>query len=176
MLDRERSGRALVLQAHAANVQDRDGAIPLLQGGLTTLVPFRQTHLRRHRLQWRPRQGDRVRVTTPIVIEVVKKRADQVGFQVLPIRWVGERFFAWINRNRRLAKDFQGTSASAQAFLYAASVILLTRRMARSICVSSHRTLASVALLTRNCSRNALKPDGEAITPAPWCFWRRDFF
>jgi len=43
-----------------------------------------------------------------------------------------ERFFAWINRNRRLAKDFEGTVASAEAFLYAAAVMLLTRRLARS--------------------------------------------
>ena len=43
-----------------------------------------------------------------------------------------ERFFAWINRNRRLAKDFEATIASAQTFLYAASVMLLTRRLARS--------------------------------------------
>jgi hypothetical protein len=38
----------------------------------------------------------------------------------LPRRWVVERFFAWINRNRRLAKDFEATTASATAFLYAA--------------------------------------------------------
>ncbi len=44
-----------------------------------------------------------------------------------------ERFFAWINRNRRLAKDFEATIASATAFLYAACVMLLTRRLARSI-------------------------------------------
>jgi len=43
-----------------------------------------------------------------------------------------ERFFAWINRNRRLAKDFEATIASAETFLYAASVMLLTRRLARS--------------------------------------------
>ena len=35
-----------------------------------------------------------------------------------------ERFFAWINRNRRLAKDFEASIASAEAFLYAASVML----------------------------------------------------
>ncbi|MGQ0485388.1 MAG: IS5/IS1182 family transposase, partial [Hyphomicrobiales bacterium] len=51
---------------------------------------------------------------------------------VQPRRWVVERFFAWINRNRRLAKDFEATIASARAFLYAASVMILVRRMARS--------------------------------------------
>ena len=56
---------------------------------------------------------------------------DQVGFAVHPRRWVVERFFAWINRNRRLAKDFEATIESATAFLYAASAMLLIRRLAR---------------------------------------------
>ena len=65
------------------------------------------------------------------VVEIVRKLPDQVGFTVLPRRWVVERFFAWINRNRRLAKDFEGTIASATAFVQAASVMLLIRRLAR---------------------------------------------
>jgi putative transposase len=42
-----------------------------------------------------------------------------------------ERCFAWLGRNRRLARDFEATIASATAFLYAAAVSLLTRRIAR---------------------------------------------
>ena len=38
----------------------------------------------------------------------------------------------WIGRNRRLAKDFEATIDSARAFLYAASVMLLARRIARA--------------------------------------------
>ena len=60
------------------------------------------------------------------------KNPDQVGFAVNPRRWVVERFFAWIGRNRRLAKDFEATIDSARAFLYAASVMLLVRRIARA--------------------------------------------
>lgn len=118
-------GRALVIQAHPANVQDRDGAIPLLQASRRSF-PFVELAFADSAYN-----TDRVRDATSIAIEVVKKLADQVGFQVLPRRWVVERFFAWINRNRRLAKDFEGTIASVEAFLYAASVMLLTRRLAR---------------------------------------------
>jgi transposase len=64
---------------------------------------------------------------------IVRKPKDQVGFAVHPRRWVVERCFAWLSRNRRLAKDFEATIPSATAFLYAASVLLLTRRLARSI-------------------------------------------
>jgi transposase len=120
-------GRALVIQAHAADIQDRDGAVPLLQDSRMPL-PFVELAFADSAYN-----ADRVRNATCIAIEVVKKIADQIGFQVLPRRWVVERFFAWINRNRRLAKDFEATIASAQAFLYAASVMLLTRRLARPL-------------------------------------------
>ncbi len=74
----------------------------------------------------------RVAAATSILVEIVRKQPDRVGFAVLPRRWVVERFFAWINRNRRLAKDFEATINSAAAFLYAASAMLLIRRLARS--------------------------------------------
>ena len=75
----------------------------------------------------------RVANATRIIVEIVRKHPGQIGFAVHPRRWVVERFFAWLGRNRRLAKDFEGTIASATAFLYAASVMLLTRRLARSV-------------------------------------------
>ncbi|MCJ2108469.1 IS5/IS1182 family transposase, partial [Methylobacterium sp. E-041] len=49
-----------------------------------------------------------------------------------PRRWVVERFFGWISRNRRLWKDPEATLASAQAFLYAA-VMILVRRLSRAL-------------------------------------------
>jgi Transposase DDE domain len=60
-----------------------------------------------------------------IAVEIVRKNPGQIGFAVNPRRWVVERFFAWIGRNRRLAKDFEATIGSARAFIYAASVMLL---------------------------------------------------
>ena len=73
-----------------------------------------------------------VTTATLIAVEIVRKNPDQVGFAVNPRRWVVERFFAWIGRNRRLAKDFEATIGSARAFLYAASVMLLVRRIANA--------------------------------------------
>ena len=67
-----------------------------------------------------------------IAVEIVRKSPDQVGFAVNPRRWVVERFFAWIGRNRRLEKVFEATIDSARAFLYAASIMLLVRRIARA--------------------------------------------
>ena len=75
--------------------------------------------------------GERVAKASRIRIEIVRKPKGQIGFAVHARRWVVERFFAWIGRNRRLARDFEATIASAEAFLYAASVMLLLRRIAR---------------------------------------------
>jgi transposase len=76
--------------------------------------------------------SEKVAKATLIAVEIVRKNPNQVGFAVNPRRWVVERFFAWIGRNRRLAKDFEATIDSARAFLYAASAMLLVRRIARA--------------------------------------------
>src|SRR5216684_2052156 len=75
--------------------------------------------------------GRKVAAATSIIVEIVRKLPDQVGFLVLSRRWVVERFFAWLNRNRRRAKDSVATIASATAFLYAACVMLPIRWLAR---------------------------------------------
>ena len=66
-------------------------------------------------------------------IEIVKRCDAVEGFVVLPRRWVVERTFAWLNRNRRLAKDFEASLESALAWLFLASVKLLARRLGRLI-------------------------------------------
>jgi transposase len=119
-------GRALLLQVHAADVQDRDGAVPLLKAS-RVLFPFIERLFADSGYA-----GEKVATATRIAVEIVRKHPDQVGFAVLPRRWVVERFFAWLGRNRRLAKDVEATIASATAFLYAASVMLLIRRLARA--------------------------------------------
>ena len=53
------------------------------------------------------------------------------GFRVLKRRWVVERTFAWLGRNRRLSKDYEALPASEEAWIYAASCRLLVRRLAR---------------------------------------------
>jgi len=118
-------GRALKLHAHPASVQDRDGAGPLLVASRRRF-PFIERVFADAGYA-----GERVARATRITVEIVRKPAGQVGFAVHPRRWVVERFFAWLGRNRRLAKDFEATIASAEAFLYAASAMLLLRRLGR---------------------------------------------
>jgi putative transposase len=63
-------------------------------------------------------------------LEIVKCSEDAKGFVLLPRRWVVERTFAWLNRNRRLAKDFEQLVASASSWIIA-SLKLIMRRLAR---------------------------------------------
>jgi transposase len=118
-------GRALKLHAHPASMQDRDGAGPLLKASRPRF-PFIERVFADSGYA-----GPRVAKATRVTVEIVRKQAGQVGFAVQPRRWVVERFFAWLGRNRRLAKDFEATVASAEAFLYAASAMLLLRRLGR---------------------------------------------
>ena len=65
-----------------------------------------------------------------IIIEIVRK-PDQVGCAAHPRRWVVERFFAWISRNRQLWNDPEAMLTSARAVLDAASAMLLVRHLGR---------------------------------------------
>ena len=118
-------GRMLKLLVHPADVQDRDGAVPLLKQSRSR-HPFVERAFADTAYN-----STRVANATSIAVEIVRKFADQTGFVVHPRRWVVERTFAWINRNRRLAKDFEASLRSATAFLYAASAMVLIRRIAR---------------------------------------------
>ena len=65
-------------------------------------------------------------------IDIVKRSDIAKGFVLLPRRWVVERTFAWINRNRRLAEDFEKSITTAVAWIMIASVKLITRRLTRA--------------------------------------------
>jgi transposase len=62
----------------------------------------------------------------------VRKTKGRVGFAIHARRWMVECVFAWIGRNRGLVKDCEASIASAEAFLYTASIMLLLRRLGRS--------------------------------------------
>ena len=66
----------------------------------------------------------------PQLKTTIIKRSDKAkGFEVLPRRWVVERTFAWFNRCRRLAKDWECLNRNARAFLRLASIRLMLRRL-----------------------------------------------
>ena len=60
----------------------------------------------------------------------IVKRSDAAGFEVIPKRWIVERTFAWISRNRRLARDFERYATTVAAFFRIAMIRIMLRRLA----------------------------------------------
>ena len=124
------TGLLVGAEVHRADVPDRDGA-PLVIAAIHDLFPWLR-HLFADSAYAGDKLRNKLRKFGNWTIEIVRRMAGTVGFEVLPRRWVVERTLAWLNRNRRLAKDFEATIASAKAWLYLASVQLLIRRLARA--------------------------------------------
>jgi transposase len=71
------------------------------------------------------------RVLRKIKVEIVKRSDAVKGFAVLPKRWVVERTIGWLNRCRRLAKDWEYLNKNALTFLRWASIRLMLRKLCR---------------------------------------------
>jgi len=108
-----------------ASTQDRAGGIPLVEQLRAAAKRVRvlwgdahfDTALRHAWFRW------------GWVGVVVKKLAGQKGFVVQPKRWIVERTFGWLNRSRRLSKDYERTTASSEAFIKVAMIHLMVRRL-----------------------------------------------
>ena len=123
-------GLLLGAQVHSADIQDRDGAVPLLTALMT---PFpRMRHIFADGGYAGGKLRDAMTAIGKWTIQIVKRSEMAENFVLLPRRWVVERTLAWLNRNRRLAKDYEASIASAETWLFIANVKLLTRRLARS--------------------------------------------
>ena len=119
---------------HPADIQDRDGAVLVLDVHTRRLFPFLEK-IFADSAYGGPKLGNAI-AGAMWKIEVVKRPPDQKGFEVLPKRWVVERTIAWINRCRRLAKDYENLNQMALAFIRMASIRLMLQRITR-YCVSS---------------------------------------
>jgi transposase len=113
---------------HAADVQDRDGGL-VLMASLFGLYPFLLKLFADGGYQGSQFQRGLRKVLARVEIEIVKRSDQAKGFAVLPKRWIVERTFAWLNRCRRLAKDWENLNHCALAFLRLASIRLMIRRL-----------------------------------------------
>jgi len=122
-------GLLIGLMVHGADIQDRDGAPDVLKSI-------------RHQFPWLCHvfadggyAGPKLRAALDKIgawtLEIIKRSDTAKGFELLPRRWVVERTFAWLGRCRRLAKDWEKSIASAEAWLFIAHIRLVTRRLAR---------------------------------------------
>ncbi len=121
-------GLLIVAIVHAASIQDRVGAKQVV----------RKAKLKYEELVKMWADGgycgtlvDWARETWGIDLEIVKRSDCVKGFVVLPRRWVVERTLAWLSRYRRLAKDYERLTLTAQTMIYLAMTRLMLTRIAR---------------------------------------------
>ncbi len=122
----DRVGNLVEVVVHVASIQDRDGAKLVLD----KLSQATKDSLRKlwadggyagSLIEWVCEHLD-------AVLEIVAREPGQIGFQVLPKRWIVERTFAWFGRYRRLSKDYEQLTKSSEAMIYLASIHILLKR------------------------------------------------
>ena len=113
----------------AADIQDRDGGL-LVMAALFSLYPFLLKLYADAGYQGPKFRQGLTRVCREVNVEIVK-RSDKGTFVVLPKRWIVERTIAWLNRCRRLGKDWECLNQNALAFRRSASIRLMIRRLCR---------------------------------------------
>jgi putative transposase len=123
-------GSLLAVRVHPANIQDNHGAVPLLRMIGRSFRKLR--HIFADRVYRGPKLLNALADLGEWTIEIVTRSQSVGSFKAEPRRWVVERCFAWFGRNRRLAKDFEASIESAEAWVLIASVRLLSRRLARA--------------------------------------------
>jgi putative transposase len=120
-------GLLLIVVVHAASIQDRDGAKLVLErakGKFPRLaLVWADGAYGGKLIEW-------VKTVCCWVLEIVKRTDDVKGFKVLPRRWVVERTFGWLNRYRRLAKDYERTPSSSETMVHIAMIRVMLARLA----------------------------------------------
>ena len=120
-------GLLLAVVVHAADVQDRDGAKIVLKEvlkkftGITTI--WADGGYAGKLIDWARDFGG-------WALTIVKRRPVP-RFEVLPKRWIVERTFGWLNRSRRLSKDYEEHTANSETVVMIAMINLMSRRLAR---------------------------------------------
>lgn len=122
-------GNLLGLVTHTADIQDRDGApsviVQALESHPTLAHIFADGGYAGEKLR------DAMATMKGPTIEIVKRPTGVTGFVVIARRWVVERTFAWLGRCRRLAKDWEASIASADAWILVAAARRSARHIAR---------------------------------------------
>ncbi len=113
---------------HSAAVQDRDGGV-LLLATLFGRFPYLEKLFADSADQGPIFADALAKILSRVKIEIVKRSDQTKGFVTLPKRWIIERTIAWLNRCRRLAKDWENLNFTALMFLRFASIRLMLRRL-----------------------------------------------
>ncbi len=116
---------------HSAAIQDRDGGV-LVMATLFGMYPFLLKLYADGGYQGPQFQDALRRIVRQVNVEIVKRSDAAKGFAILPKRWIVERTIGWLNRCRRLAKDWECLNRSALAFLRWSSIRMMLRRLCQT--------------------------------------------
>lgn len=120
-------GLLVAAQVHSGDIQDRHGAIAVLEAAYTwccsLLLIWADSGYRG------PLFAQAFAAIAAWNLEIVSKPKTST-FSVLPKRWIVERTFAWLGRNRRLSKEYERQVRHSQANLFLAMSLLISRRLA----------------------------------------------
>ena len=122
-------GLTLGVSVTPANVQDRDGFLPLLKEARRVFAFLERL------IADGAYSGEEMRAAAKragkVDLKIVKRSNSAKGFVVLPLRWIVERTLGWFDRCRRIAKDFENLTRTQLAFVKLAMIRLMARRIAR---------------------------------------------
>lgn len=124
-------GNLLALVTHTADIQDRDGAPGVIAQACESFPNL--VHIFADGGYAGDKLKDALTAVDGPTIEIVRRPAGVTGFVVIARRWVVERTFAWLGRCRRLAKDWETSIASADAWVLIAAIRRSARYIARKI-------------------------------------------
>jgi len=116
---------------HPASVQDRDGVARVLDRRTRRRFPFLKVVFADQGYQG-PKAASAVARAGAWTLAIVHRLAGQRGFAVQPMRWVVERTLSWLRRNRRLAKDVEHLTRTAEALISLAMIKIMLRRLCRA--------------------------------------------
>lgn len=119
-------GLLIVVLVTAASVQDSDAGQELLIDAKGKTRRLEKVYADQG---YKPWLVEWIARWQKFILEIVTKPPEQRGFEVLPKRWIGERFFAWINNHRRLSKDYERTVESSTGMIHLVSIRIMTRKL-----------------------------------------------
>ncbi len=122
-------GNLLGLITHPADIQDRDGAPDVIAQARESFPTL--AHIFADGGYAGTKLKGALKETAGPTVEIVRRPPGVTGFVVIARRWVVERTFAWLGRCRRLAKDWEASIASADAWVLIAAIRRSTRYIAR---------------------------------------------
>jgi len=120
-------GHILHIKVHAANIHDTTIGYKVFEEALARYPSLKSACVD---AGYRKTTADYIKNVLKKIVMISEKIVPE--WAVIPVRWVVERTFGWLNGFRRLSKDYEITVAAAENFIRMAHIAILLRRVSQS--------------------------------------------